>query len=167
MRRLGRWLLNAATVLSLLLFSAAVGLWSYTLTSPQVDLLTEISPARSYGLGTERGAMIGFLQIEAPSYREGDPDDAWRAGAGFRYVRITSDGMRRWNLVLPFWALAVLTLALPVARGLRQRRAHRRRRARERLGLCLACGYSLAGNVSGVCPECGEQAGDGRTRAPA
>lgn len=32
-----------------------------------------------------------------------------------------------------------------------------RRRRRLRRGLCLTCGYSLAGNVSGVCPECGGQ----------
>ena len=33
-----------------------------------------------------------------------------------------------------------------------QRRRERRRRA---AGECLGCGYSLAGNLSGVCPECG------------
>ena len=27
---------------------------------------------------------------------------------------------------------------------------------RRRKGLCLSCGYDLTGNVSGVCPECGE-----------
>src|SRR5437588_8146975 len=26
-------------------------------------------------------------------------------------------------------------------------------------GLCANCGYDLTGNLSGVCPECGEQAG--------
>jgi len=26
---------------------------------------------------------------------------------------------------------------------------------RQRLGLCLGCGYDLRGNRSGVCPECG------------
>lgn len=30
-----------------------------------------------------------------------------------------------------------------------------RRYRRRRRGLCLACGYDLTGNVSGVCPECG------------
>ena len=30
--------------------------------------------------------------------------------------------------------------------------------ARYRDGLCLHCGYDLAGNVSGVCPECGKEA---------
>jgi hypothetical protein len=29
------------------------------------------------------------------------------------------------------------------------------RRSRRRRGLCLKCGYNLAGNTSGVCPECG------------
>ena len=29
------------------------------------------------------------------------------------------------------------------------------RRRRRRLGQCLHCGYSLRGNVSGICPECG------------
>jgi len=24
-------------------------------------------------------------------------------------------------------------------------------------GLCIHCGYNLTGNVSGVCPECGER----------
>lgn len=33
----------------------------------------------------------------------------------------------------------------------------RRRRQRERwyAGKCLTCGYTLTGNVSGACPECG------------
>ena len=26
---------------------------------------------------------------------------------------------------------------------------------RKKLGMCVRCGYSLIGNVSGVCPECG------------
>jgi hypothetical protein len=26
-------------------------------------------------------------------------------------------------------------------------------------GLCRKCGYSLTGNISGVCPECGEKVG--------
>jgi hypothetical protein len=29
----------------------------------------------------------------------------------------------------------------------------RKRRAQ---GLCIHCGYDLTGNISGVCPECGE-----------
>lgn len=33
-----------------------------------------------------------------------------------------------------------------------------RHRSRRRRGLCLACGYDLAGNPSGICPECGAEA---------
>ncbi len=35
----------------------------------------------------------------------------------------------------------------------------RRSRRRHRLasGCCIRCGYNLTGNVSGVCPECGER----------
>ena len=29
------------------------------------------------------------------------------------------------------------------------------RQQRYRDGLCMTCGYSLTGNVSGICPECG------------
>lgn len=32
------------------------------------------------------------------------------------------------------------------------------RRDRRKRGLCVRCGYSLRGNVSGVCPECGKPA---------
>lgn len=28
---------------------------------------------------------------------------------------------------------------------------------RQRLGLCLHCGYDLRGNLSGRCPECGRR----------
>ena len=46
-------------------------------------------------------------------------------------------------------ALAVLiTLAIPIASYIRNRR-------RYRLGHCQSCGYDLTGNKSGICPECG------------
>jgi hypothetical protein len=32
-----------------------------------------------------------------------------------------------------------------------------RRYRRRRTGQCMKCGYNLTGNVSGICPECGEQ----------
>jgi hypothetical protein len=37
-------------------------------------------------------------------------------------------------------------------------RPHELRRERRAKGLCVRCGYDLRGNVSGVCPECGEVA---------
>lgn len=48
----------------------------------------------------------------------------------------------------PLWIPLVLLLIRPV-------RAYRRARSRRWMD-CTACGYDLTGNVSGVCPECGE-----------
>lgn len=59
-----------------------------------------------------------------------------------------------WIVTVPLWMLMLLLMPLPtvkIAMELRQRR----QRLRQLRGQCLACGYSLTGNVSGVCPECG------------
>ena len=78
---------------------ATVGLWVQTYAGRQIDFFTVISVSRSYGVGTERGRVIGFLQQERPTYRADDSDDVQFRRAGFRYLRITSNGMRRWNVV--------------------------------------------------------------------
>jgi hypothetical protein len=57
-------------------------------------------------------------------------------------------------ITFPYW-LPALFLAVPVAAGAVHIRRRRRRARRTRTGLCVSCGYSLAGNTSGVCPECG------------
>jgi hypothetical protein len=54
------------------------------------------------------------------------------------------------TIVLPMWPLGVVCLALLVI-------AIRRGRG-PKPGHCRKCGYNLTGNVSGVCPECGEKA---------
>lgn len=56
-------------------------------------------------------------------------------------------------LVVALWSWATAA-ALAIAIFLSDRLRRRRRR---RQGCCLNCGYNLTGNVSGVCPECGEQ----------
>jgi len=56
------------------------------------------------------------------------------------------------TVVFPVWGVLLLLWAYPAfmfARG-PLRRYRRRRR-----GLCTQCGYSLTGNISGICPECG------------
>jgi hypothetical protein len=147
-----RRLINLATIGSLLLCIATVPLWVRTYSRPQMDFF-RISSGRSYGIGTERGGIIGFLQQERTFYHADDKADAQIRRWGFRYLRITSDGMRRWNLVLPFWLLACAAGALPVWRvvgGLRARR-------RQCMGRCAVCGYDLRA-TPGRCPECGRPA---------
>ena len=51
-----------------------------------------------------------------------------------------------------FWALMIGETASGVVAVIRRKQQRRHRLAH---GLCLTCGYSLAGNISGVCPECG------------
>jgi hypothetical protein len=54
-----------------------------------------------------------------------------------------------WEFSIPFWAFVVL-FALLFLRWLRQVR-----RGKLLVLPCPKCSYSLTGNVSGVCPECG------------
>jgi hypothetical protein len=150
MTRLLRPMLTALAVLSLLLCAATLALWLRTELAAQVDFFDSISPATSYGLSTERGAIIFWLQLNRPWLRDGDPADAWKTGAGFRYVRITSSGMRRYNLVLPLWLLALATAAPPALWWLGRAKARRRFRR----GLCPKCGYDLRATPD-RCPECG------------
>lgn len=51
----------------------------------------------------------------------------------------------------PWWPLALLAAAPPALAALRASTRRRRHRA----GRCVACGYNLTANVSGLCPECG------------
>jgi predicted RNA-binding Zn-ribbon protein involved in translation (DUF1610 family) len=65
--------------------------------------------------------------------------------------------------VIGFILLCAIGIALVLWRSGRDDRRERRAAVREnRLAKhqCIHCGYNLVGNVSGVCPECGEPAGD-------
>ncbi len=54
-------------------------------------------------------------------------------------------------LRLPTWPMVILLMIPPLRRSYVQRRAQRRKARNE----CIACGYNLTGNVTGMCPECG------------
>jgi|GEM_PF-6121638 len=42
------------------------------------------------------------------------------------------------------------------ARRIAERLSQRAKDRRIKRGFCAACGYDLRGNISGICPECGE-----------
>jgi hypothetical protein len=129
-------LLNLLTLLSLLLFGAMCVLWVRNLGPPPWDEVYFVGAAHSCGIGMERGGAIAFLQRERPEYRDYDPADVQMRAGDFRYLRITSRGMRRWNLVLPAWLVVAITAVLPVAWGLRHAATARHRRP----GHCAHCG---------------------------
>ena len=61
-------------------------------------------------------------------------------------------GARSLSLTIPLWMPLLLFAACPTIAFIRGPVRRWRRRKR---GECVACGYNLTGNVSGVCPECG------------
>ena len=78
----------------------------------------------------------------------------WEYG-GFMLMFACSydDSIQMVILTFPAWLPFVVFAVYPsTAFILGPLRRHRRRKK----GLCLECGYNLTGNVSGVCPECGE-----------
>jgi hypothetical protein len=64
-------------------------------------------------------------------------------------VRVRIGG---WSVTVYLWGPLVLCSVHLAIASIRAPYARYRRRKK---GLCLACGYNLEGNVSGVCPECG------------
>jgi hypothetical protein len=69
------------------------------------------------------------------------------------------EATQNWSVPLPTW-VHLVGVAIPLALGgilgvllYLQVRIWRRWGV---VGVCLNCGYNLTGNVSGVCPECGE-----------
>jgi hypothetical protein len=96
-------------------------------------------PTSSHSLNRTWFDHWGF---EWSGYEE--PISPTSVGSGIVYER---------NLVIPYWALAAVTGALPFASALRWRR-RRLRRNRAAHGLCPTCGYDLRATPE-RCPECG------------
>ena len=76
------------------------------------------------------------------------PESRWRPA----FIRI---GPNVHMVSTPLWLVTVVLATYPTIAFIRGPLRRRRRRKR---GQCLHCGYSLEGNVTGVCPECGEKA---------
>jgi hypothetical protein len=97
-----------------------------------IDPLPGVQPQRTHW---------GFARVDRVS--------AWRERETGRRVMDTTQ-----QISFPGWLPSLLFAIVP---ALWLWGAMRRRRLRS-AGLCLACGYNLTGNTSGVCPECGKPA---------
>jgi hypothetical protein len=176
--RLLRILLNAATVLSILLFIAAVGLWSRSYFVPDVlcrlESWTDGAPTTrlSYLWIVSSAGQLrvsetdGFMLINGPTIvrrwswsRDVPPatklPDSFLTRRGLLFAHVEEGGPRhQWKTRLvgaPYWVPTSL-FALFSTLGLR--RMHRNSRARVR-GSCPACGYDLRATPD-RCPECGQ-----------
>lgn len=99
----------------------------------------------------------GGLHIERNEWLPNVPNESPRS-FGTYYSSQLAGGSRITKAYLPLWIPLVLFSMYPTIAFVRgPYRRHRRRKK----GHCLKCGYDLTGNISGVCPECGERKGFG------
>ena len=156
-----RWLLNLATLLSLLLLVAIAALWARSyfwhdswswgtrsgragidsfdgrlslgyVVVPVADLAR--LPRGAYFVSVPTQALVSYLK---PSW----------SSAGFQVTSVTLRGYTDRDIRIPFWALLIAD-AIPLIVLVRKRK-------QVPPGHCRKCRYDLTGNVSGVCPECG------------
>jgi hypothetical protein len=176
-RRLGRILLNALTVLSLLLFVATVVLWVRGYFYWRFEGVTFNSGAtvearqfhycvlsRPFGLSIShhrlwtaslRPGWLPFSTRAAPGNRA-QYDEWYRANGGqgiagvWLIAGVPSGDRRIYEIMLPHWVVALITATMP-ALWLRK---HLKERGRTDPGHCRSCGYDLRATPE-RCPECG------------
>ncbi len=148
------------SAMSVLLCAASVALWvrSYHLSDP----FAATSDGAFYCGDTGHG-HIWLAVTEAPGTRSFYHESVRPARfiltppglmghLGFFYDdRRSADGSARLSLVFPFWLPALATIVVPSCWFV----GFLRHRRQKMIGRCVRCGYSLTGNVSGICPECG------------
>lgn len=156
MRRLGRYILNGFTVLSLLV-CLALGL-RWWRGGPHTDRLVYNSP------DTRVALIASPVGIEYFCFHWREPEDnsqhwwdrwqyqqvgAGSVGSGFIYERdyLVRGGL---DIGLPYWLICLFTLVAPAAWL-----AARLRRKRNLPGLCTNCHYDLRATPN-RCPECGK-----------
>ncbi len=150
--------------------TAFIAVISYVPPKSQHD---ENYQAQRYGcLCTARSGVLTFFHYSCPIcgrlgcehaancqnqgrhvYRRSWPTEKeWKFGQFGWTVRKAPDS-HGYVLTLPLWAPFILFATYPTIAVIR---GPFRRWRRRRQGLCAQCGYNLTGNVTGVCPECGE-----------
>jgi hypothetical protein len=176
MRRLLRIMLNAASLLSLVLLLAAVAAWVRSYQTRDAVWWSRANPPLLLDMFTYRGGLfasaqtpIGKSRFPPPGFgraqyqpwsfvKAGGPQGSVfnRLGFAAQYNRYRTLERRRW--ACPYWFITLLTAMLPCAwlAGWRWRRA---RRLRIRRGLCGHCGYDCRATPD-RCPECGRATGD-------
>jgi hypothetical protein len=178
-----RILLNAATAGSLVLSVATLVLWvrSYGVS----DEIQWRNAGGWRSLRSARGDVaVGLLvadwsghprEFHGPRYRREEPMPAYnwllemngnlddtlaglaRAGFEWHERRSRRRGTLHAHAVVPFWAVAAVTAAMPAGWAAARWQRARRHRAARSAGLCPGCGYDLRATPE-RCPECGAAA---------
>jgi hypothetical protein len=150
LRRRWRTLKWAGLVLSLLIVVAwAVSLpWMWYYQRHNIAVLDDEGDCRGYSVYLGDGCLLVVHTWAHPEQINDGPhvqrqslNPIWSPSV---YARNNC-----WEFWLPLW-MPFLIIAIPTA-------VLWRRDRRIPPGHCQNCGYNLTGNISGVCPECGEK----------
>lgn len=121
-------------ILSAGLFVGSLVLWIYSLNKTCVVAHCGIADIR---------ALYGELYLRGPHTLDPNAIGVVKSFAGFGFLNAPSV----WIIIIPLWAVTFgAGLAYLFALMLRRHSMD---------GHCTHCGYNLACNTSGVCPECG------------
>jgi hypothetical protein len=174
---LWRWLFNAAAAASLLFGAAAVALgarshWATDAVhvarggASAMVITAQDGCLFQTGGRAERVEPLRVRRFSNPpaDLLDGRRDANWKFWTGSKPRRLlgvitwgrADYGASAWDMsvLIPYWLLACLAVAAAPALLMISRRL--RRRARQRAGQCLRCGYDLrATPQGGRCPECG------------
>ena len=136
-------------VLSILVLAAVVSL---------IVLAFGDSVHMAYYHSRERYTVcLRFAERRISILYDGGPEVAGPFQFSWKRIGAVLEAQRTksWQYVeasVPAWFAACVLFVGPIPIALR---GPYRRWRRRRQGQCLKCGYSLTGNTSGVCPECG------------
>lgn len=114
-----------------------------------------LTPVKRYALGP----LAAGWGHTGPQFSVPDPPPVWAE---------TPEGHRSLLFIhsyywigAPFWVFIMVMSAYPLISIARN---WRRKWRSKKFGLCKSCGHDLTGNVSGVCPECGQAAAESGNR---
>ena len=141
--------------ISIVALHVVVGVWAIAVFKPDTFRYGTVGESVTVMLMYARG------QLRLSLWLAGEPPAAAvdvaheRYGFGYEvFVNITPTNKvnRMYRVMMPMWALIAVCMFYPTLAFARGPITRLRRR---RLNQCPPCGYSLVGNRSGVCPECG------------
>lgn len=155
---MARRLLMILSFTGVLLSASLWGLsyWRWFLcTSPEAGLVyfVNLHPCVLYFDRADARHVPGLRKLNTNLYYgfRGWETTWWPDGSLAYWASSSEPGARNRGFRLPLWMPLAISLVYP----LWHLTPWHRRRIRRKHNQCVACGYSLTGNTSGVCPECG------------
>ncbi|MFQ5414092.1 MAG: hypothetical protein ACE5E6_06500 [Phycisphaerae bacterium] len=144
-----------AVAISIVALHVLIGIWVIGVVRPETFRYRDFGDATSLLLFFDGGLarLTCWVSTDPPA-------DTFQTGFelyGFGMeaaanITPTNKVNRKYRVMLPIWALLGTCMFYPALAFFRGPFTRMRRR---RLNRCVPCGYSLIGNTSGVCPECG------------